>query len=320
MDTRNAKNIRKGSERADKTMSYFSEITNLGESLCKGTPFKFEYSLLNGWNKVSGAVNTDVLSDEKKMHLNLRDLFLKGNFVNFTKALVTVYHEYEHLKQYEACCYGYASAAVVVELIARQQNEDFYEDNYSSFTYEIQAERAGISKAYLYITEKYPELNAFECVKGYIDNQIKHGDTRYTGLGFENCKNIEDISLCFNRMYDKSLIKRNFQKIFYDYANDNYAQKSNGNLIYQMISDIGYDNTRNILSMLEDGYEQTRFVASYNITKIPEIKKTFKGKVIDRMKYEDYVKSYQQTGANRKEFLEKIGVISDFKEKGDNDD
>lgn len=35
MDTRNAKNIRKGSERADKTMSYLSETTGLGKELCK---------------------------------------------------------------------------------------------------------------------------------------------------------------------------------------------------------------------------------------------------------------------------------------------
>lgn len=299
-------------------MSYFSEITNLGENLCKETPFKFEYSLLNGWNKVSGAVDTDILSDEKKMHLNLRNLFLKGNSANFTKALVTVYHEYEHIKQYEACCYGYVSAAVIVELIARQQNNDFYEDNYTFLMYEMQAEQAGVSNAYLYIAKNHPELDAFECIKGYIDNQINLGDIRYTGLGFENCKNIEDISLCFNRMYDKSLSKKDFQKIFYDYANDSYVQ--NNNLVYQMISDTGYDNTRNILSMLEDGYEQTRFIASYNITKIPEIKKTFKGKVIDRLKYEDYVKSYQQTGVNKKEFLEKIGATSDFKEKSDNDD
>ncbi len=299
-------------------MSYFSEITNLGKNLCKETPFKFEYSLLNGWNKVSGAVDTDILSDEKKMHLNLRNLFLKGNSANFTKALVTVYHEYEHIKQYEACCYGYASVAVIVELIARQQNNDFYEDNYAFLMYEMQAEQAGVSNAYLYIAKNHPELDAFECIKEYIDNQINLGDIRYIGLGFENCKNVEDISLCFNRMYDKSLSKKDFQKIFYDYANDSYVQKDN--LIYQMITDTGYDNTRNILSMLEDGYEQTRFVASYNITKIPEIKKTFKGKVIDRLKYEDYVKSYQQTGVNKKEFFEKIGVTSDLKEKSDNDD
>lgn len=301
-------------------MSYFSEITNLGENLCKGTPFKFEYSLFNGWNKVSGAVDTDILSDEKNMHLNLRNLFLKGNSANFTKALVTVYHEYEHIKQYEACCYGYAPAAIIVELIARQQNNDFYEDNYAFLMYEMQAEQAGVSNAYLYIAKNHPELDAFKCIKGYIDNQINLGDIRYIGLGFENCKNVEDISLCFNKMYDKSLSKKDFQKIFYDYTNDNYAQKSNANLIYQMINDTGYDNTRNILSMLEDGYEQTRFVASYNITKIPEIKKTFKGKVIDRLKYEDYVKSYQQTGVNKKEFLDKIGAISDLKEKSDSDD
>ena len=301
-------------------MSYFSEITALGEGLCKETSFKFEYSLLNGWNKIGGAVNTDILSDEKKMRLNLRGLFLKGNFTNFTKALITVYHEYEHIKQYEACCGGYASATIAVELIARQQNEDFYRDNYSSFIYEIQAEQAGVSNAYLYITKNHPELNAFECIKGYIDNQIKHGDTRYIGFGFEDCKSIEDIAVCFDKVFDASLSKRDFQKIFYDYANGSYAQKSNDNLIYQMISDTDYDNTRNILSMLEDGYEQTRFVASYNVAKIPEIKETFKGKVIDKLKYEDYVKSYQQTGANKKEFLEKIGTISDFKEKSDNDD
>lgn len=301
-------------------MNYFNEIIGLGHQLCENTSFKFKVNPYKSWKDINGTTDTNILSYKREMNLNLRNLFFRRNADNFTKALVTVYHEYEHIKQYEACCYGYASAAVVVELIARQQNEDFYRDNYSSLTYEIQAERAGVSKAYLYIAEEHPELDAFKCIKGYIDNQIKHGDIRYTGLGFENCKNIEDISLCFNRMYDKSLSKKDFQKIFYDYANDNYAQKSNNNLIYQMISDTGYDNTRNILSMLEDGYEQTRFVASYNITKIPEIKKTFKGKVIDRLKYEDYVKSYQQTGVNKKEFLEKIGATSDFKEKSDNDD
>lgn len=301
-------------------MSYFSEIVSLGHSLCEGTTFEFGYNPYRSWNKIGGTTTTDILSGNRKVNLNLRNLLLKDNFTNFTKALIILYHECEHLKQYEACCGGYASAAIAVELIARQQNEDFYEDNYSSFTYEIQAERVGISKAYLYIAEKYPEFDAFECIKGYIDNQIKHGDTRYIGFGFEDCKSIEDIAACFDRVFNASLSKRNFQKIFYDYANDSYAQKSNDNLIYQMISDTGYGNTRNILSMLEDGYEQTRFVASYNVTKIPEIKETFKGKVIDRLKYEDYVKSYQQTGANKKEFLEKIGAITDFKEKSDNDD
>lgn len=303
-----------------KPMSYFSEIVSLGHGLCEGTTFKFNYNPYRSWNKMGGTTTTDIFSVNREINLNLRSLLLKDNFTNFTKALITLYHECEHLKQYEACCYGCASATVIVELIARQQNEDFYRDNYSSFIYEIQAEQAGVSNAYLYITKNHPELNAFECIKGYIDNQINLGDIRYTGFGFEDCKNIEDVAVCFDKVFNVSLSKRNFQKIFYDYANDSYTQKSNDNLIYQMISDTGYDNTRNILSMLEDGYEQTRFIASYNVAKIPEIKETFKGKVIDRLKYEDYVKSYQQTGANKKEFLEKIGTISDFKEKSDNDD
>jgi len=301
-------------------MNYFNEIIGLGYRLCENTSFKFKVNPYKSWDDISGTTDTNILSYKRELNLNLRNLFLRRNADNFTKALVTVYHEHEHIKQYEACCGGYASAVIAVELIARQQNEDFYRDNYSSLTYEIQAEQAGISNAYLYITENHPELDAFECIKGYIDDQINLGDIRYTGFGFENCKSIEDVNLCFNRMYDKSLNKRNFQKIFYDYANSSYAQKSNDNLIYQMINDTGYNNTRNILSMLEDGYEQTRFVASYNVTKIPEIKETFKGKVIDKLKYEDYVKSYQQTGANKKEFLEKIGTITDFKEKDDNDD
>lgn len=300
-------------------MNYYTEITRLGKMLCENTSFKYEHSIIDSPKSHIGAVTTDITCP-KKMSMNLRNLFFNRNVLNFTTALIATFHEFEHIKQYEACCGGYASAIIAVEMIARQQNDDFYEDNYAVLAYEIQAEQSGISMAYMHITEEHPELDAFKCIKGYIDNQIKHGDIRYTGLGFENCKNIEDISLCFNRMYDKSLSKKDFQKIFYDYANDSYAQKLNNNLIYQMISDTGYDNTRNILSMLEDGYEQTRFVASYNITKIPEIKKTFKGKVIDRLKYEDYVKSYQQTGVNKKEFLEKIGVTSDLKEKSDNDD
>lgn len=300
-------------------MNYYTEITRLGKMLCENTSFKYEHSIIDSPKNHIGAITTDI-TRPKKMSMNLRDLFLNRNVLNFTTALIATFHEFEHIKQYEACCGGYASAIIAVEMIARQQNDDFYEDNYTAFAYELQAERAGVSTAYMYIAEEHSELDAFECIKGYIDNQIKHGDTRYIGFGFEDCKSIEDIAACFDKLLNASLSKRNFQKIFYDYANDNYAQKSNDNLIYQMISDIGYDNTRNILSMLEDGYEQTRFVASYNVTKIPEIKETFKGKVIDRLKYEDYVKSYQQTGANKKEFLEKIGTITDFKEKDDNDD
>lgn len=300
-------------------MNYYKEIVNLGQGLCEKTPFIFDYNPYRSWEDISGTTDTSVLSTQKEISLNLRNLFLRRNPANFTKALVALYHEYEHIKQYEACCYGYAPAIIVVEMTARQQNDDFYNDNYTLFRYEMQAERAGVSTAYMYIAERHPELDAYECIKGYIDKQIELGDTRYIGFGFENCKNIEDIESCFDKVYENSLDKRNFQQIFYDYTNNNYTQRTNNNLIYQMINDTGYNDMRNILSMLDDGYEQTRFVASYNLTKIPEIKKTFKSKVIDKMDYKDYIKSYQQTGNNKEDFLEKIGAKSDLKNKDEMD-
>lgn len=300
-------------------MKYVKEITTLGYSLCEGTMFEFKVNPYKSWNEIIGTVDTNILSDKREMRLNLRNLLLRENAANFTKALVALYHEYEHIMQYEACCYNYAPAIIVVELAARQQNDDFYNDNYSDFAYEIQAERAGVARAHSYIKQHHPELDAYECIKGYIDKQIELGDTRYIGFGFENCKNIEDIESCFDKVYENSLNKRNFQQIFYDYTNNNYIQRTNNNLIYQMINDTGYNDMRNILSMLDDGYEQTRFVASYNLTKIPEIKKTFKSKVIDKMDYKDYIKSYQQTGNNKDDFLEKIGAKPDSKDKDEMD-
>lgn len=300
-------------------MNYYKEIVNLGQGLCEKTPFIFDYNPYRSWEDISGTTDTSVLLPQKEISLNLRNLFLRRNPANFTKALVALYHEYEHIKQYEACCYGYAPAIIVVEMTARQQNDDFYNDNYTLFRYEMQAERVGVSTAYMYIAERHPELDAYECIKGYIDKQIELGDTRYIGFGFENCKNIEDIESCFDKVYENSLDKRNFQQIFYDYTNNNYTQRTNNNLIYQMINDTGYNDMRNILSMLDNGYEQTRFVASYNLTKIPEIKKTFRSKVIDKMDYKDYIKSYQQTGNNKEDFLEKIGAKPDSKDKDEMD-
>lgn len=300
--------------------TYVKEIEKIGYILCEHTEFSFSTF---SKNFPTGYTCSDIDYFPRTMSVNIKELKKENSIQAFTKVLVAIYHEYNHICQYEDIKSKVLPKEIALEYILKQHNGLLYNSIYSNSTYEISSEYAGVINAYQYLKAKHPECDAYDCIKRYIENQISAGDVRYKEYGFENCKDINEINNCFQSLLSSlSKSKYNFQRLYYDYENYDISAIKEDNLIFKAFDEIGKDTFRQIETALPNGYEQAKFVCAYTLKEHPEYRQIFsKYKAIRRLDFDRYVAAYKEFEKDRSvPYLALLQQINDEEAERDNHD
>ena len=284
-----------------KSNPYYEEILERGNALARKGGYSF--SVTKNKSEIRGIANTDITKENKYIEINAWELKNhKCSIQSFTKALVALHHENEHIFQLQGVLKGYMQKEIAVDILSVQNNIYLYQDNYSNMYYELKSEEKGVIDTYFYLEEHHKEVNAFSLVKEYILNQIKMGDVRYAGKGFEQCNNIEEIFTCFEE-HIKECEKQPlaFNNLYYDYENYDISAIKEGNLIFKAFDEIGKDTFRQIETALPNRYEQAKFVCAYTLKEHPEYRQIFsKYKAIRRLDFDKYVAAYKEFEKDRR--------------------
>lgn len=253
-----------------------------------------------------GVTETDLTQTSKrKIEIGTSEYrFFKNrhNPKTFTTSLVCLFHERAHLEQIKNLS---NDINITSSFLATQYNKYYYRNtNYKNLPFEIDAEQTGVNDAYDYIKENCPELDAFDCIKSYIDYKISKGDARYKDRGFDNCKSIDDINDAFDNVYEKALNKveldtKNLEYGLlypYDYLDDDERAKFfENNLLYEMLNKQENPASEYIMrDLLPSGIEQTKFIASYVLYKHPEYKEYLDDDTIKTLSYDNYILTYNE--------------------------
>lgn len=301
-------------------MSYYHELSELGRKTFDGTGYAFKLGKFLG---SSNGYITEPFSKSKKKQVvvGAKDLFLgmlvgRDDPKKFTTGLVCLFHEQTHSEQFVDIASGNADSDIAYSFMARQMNDRLYRYNYKSMAYELAAEHYGVMKAHAYIKENHPELNADDCIKVYIDQQLAKGDARYASrsfgdfpdkqyVDFSKCNNITEI----NDMFDvlRSCVNK------YDLNSVEFMRSYNGarnpeenNLLF----DVFDDNTKNIdiFKSLPGSYEQLKFASACYADRHPEQSSYFKHYPV--LSDSDYLSVYDKvTKENPYMSKTKIGLL-----------
>ena len=146
----------------------------------------------------------EVNYSDRKTKLFINESAMKvGSVDNFVALSVALFHESKHILQYNEMMSGVESEEILYSHIAAIGNDSYYEANYKHDVSEIEAESFGVFQTYYYILENYPDEDAFNLVKQYMQNRKSQGDTLYTYIDVDDVRTINDINMSFNKAYDE---------------------------------------------------------------------------------------------------------------------
>lgn len=283
-----------------------SEIKLIGKKLSEDNEFIFKpikFKCKSGYAG-RGTTTTAIPEGKKKIKRYVKvyipsntDIF-PSEKVALTDALVCLFHEFHHVKQFYDMENGIATEEVIVSFLASQNNDDVYHDNYAYLPHELEAERNGIKNAYNYLHDNKPDLDAFQCIKEYIEFKISIGDRRYKqrGFDFSTIHSIIEIDSVFqtnieesyNHELDMIQIHRAYSGNKIRMCNETYEI----NLIYKLLLELdNYESSNDkILGLLESGMPQLKFIASYVLKEHPIYADFFKKYHIPS--FENYIEAY----------------------------
>ena len=285
-------------------MKYIKELEKLGHALFDQTEYDFK---LNVFADSSNGYITEPFgqSRKKQVVVGAKDLFKdslvgKNDVRKFTTGLVCLYHEHTHFEQFGDIRIGCAEPDIAYSFMARQNNDALYFLNYKNMVHELDAEHQGIMKAYAYIKDNHPELDADKCIKDHISYKLSIGDTRYasrsfgdpkdlTVIDFSKCKDISEIDDMFKTLR-KCVNESGLETVQIMRTYNSPRAKDDKNLLFDMFDE---DNKNvDIFKTLPNSQEQLKFVSAYCAEKCPERSEYFKNYVVISCK--DYLDAYDE--------------------------
>lgn len=139
----------------------YIELLILGRKLSKNTEFKFRMHIFKKFF-IPGKTTTQIPDKNKKIkryvdiYLHPLELEFENDKSVYVAALIAIFHEFHHVKQFYDIKKGTAEYEIAISLLASQNNKEFYDENYKNLPYELEAEMIGVMNAYRYLLEKNP--------------------------------------------------------------------------------------------------------------------------------------------------------------------
>lgn len=138
--------------------------------------------------------------------------------LNFTRVVVSLYHEYRHL--YNASV-GYQGVTdnpdddilLSLSYLAKQGNEGYYLDGYSKCLYEIDAEYSGVDDAYDYLKSMFPE-KADKMICEYVNWRVDNSTYFISPeqRGNEKFRSIGEIDASFEKAFDEAKVAKKYYR------------------------------------------------------------------------------------------------------------
>ena len=136
--------------------------------------------------------------------------------MKYTYALVSIYHENQHVKQFQNMQNNVNESNLddCISYFANgSNNQMFYEDNYFQNINEIEAEYAGINNAYKYLCEHYDSNIAEKLIVDYVNDKSCKGildKQRYfvNSSRFKSFRTLSSINVAFENAYENAKISR----------------------------------------------------------------------------------------------------------------
>ncbi len=257
----------------------YIELLILGRKLSKNTEFKFRMHIFKKFF-IPGKTTTQIPDKNKKIkryvdiYLHPLELEFENDKSVYVAALIAIFHEFHHVKQFYDIKEGTAKPQIAISLLASQNNKKFYDNNYKYLPYEIEAEMIGVMDAYRYLLKK-TDNNAFQAVKNYIKSKITHEDSRYKQRGFNLSKinSIADIESIFKKNIQHSFNQELNMNPIYDAFSEEISMCDTtfqSNLIYKLLKIIGKEKIKHIFNLLESGMPQLNLIAAYVLEEHPD--------------------------------------------------
>ena len=157
------------------------------------------------WN---GKASDSLMCKNNKIYIGTQELKhpFSCNMKHITTFLVTIYHELQHIKQKQAILNETAPKEITINNLACEYNPAYYHTNYRYNPREIEAETYGISNAYDYIDENFPNENAFNLIMGYAREKSKISNL-YDHIDLDKVKSIDDLLEQFQDLYELAKTK-----------------------------------------------------------------------------------------------------------------
>ena len=129
---------------------------------------------------------------------------------DFINVVINAHHEYSHYLQqteiYTQTNFSKSLQHQILQQLACIKNDDYYWNNYLINAEEIQAEKYGITGAYVYLCDEFPNIPE-QALEQLIVETVNHKITKYDYFIKKPCKTLQEIQQTFDEAYNQSFQK-----------------------------------------------------------------------------------------------------------------
>lgn len=138
------------------------------------------------------------------------NMFQEVNPVEFSRIILNMFHEAEHIKQYQAFKHKYVPPNLkymAINDLACENNEAYYKSvsNYNFNPNEIQAEKHGLERTYQYFCTEFPEMTPQdheELLLALTKDQFKNNQQYF--IPNKDYKNLNEVFKAFDDAFEAS--------------------------------------------------------------------------------------------------------------------
>lgn len=162
---------------------------------------------------IDGGVSTvDARLNINDVYIDISELCKNPLFVDdaaFCNVLISIGHEFEHVRQINQIRNGEASNELVYSWVADSISERYYDLNYDFSYREIAAEKAGVDFAYGVLEDNFKEKRASKIMSKRM-SEVKRTYTDEYG-----CDGLSEYMLSrIDKSFDKGVSRKDFEKMF----------------------------------------------------------------------------------------------------------
>ena len=247
------------------------EINQICETIFDGSSYSYVLDKKHLYNY--GKTYDDINTQDKLVTIGIQGLSTPNAF---TTCLVTIFHEYQHTKQYVEYQQNNADIYKLMNHLSCHNNQDYYEQNYKYFITEIEAEYNGVTNAYNYLCQNKSINEANSLITEYLKNSCRY-NTESVCITSQ-----QDIDGIFEYVYNKAIHKTKWLSSY----------KSDDEIIKFLKENPDYEKPFD--KTFDDGYERDKFIAAVELYYHPEYRDFYSSPAIKNLHIEDYLQKTRE--------------------------
>ncbi len=223
------------------------------------------------------------------------------NDLDFIRIGVTMFHEFAHYDQNSS---NNTSKEILISDLSKYKNVSYYEQNWSKFPHEIDAEYTGVMSMWEHLKDIYPD-NADILILEYITYRATKTDYIFK-IPEEGLQSKDQVEMLFEKAYDDSLITSRKLSVEFFRSYDEIAQLFTNNAC--VLRSEYYPFYRQI-QIAKTGQETDLKMASLVSYIHPELQKVYP--LLDFSKLNPSSIFGISIPETRKDILDRIEILSD---------